>query len=163
MTVNIGRSSSDSDHDTTLARVAVTMIQHWPEWWPRYHDISPEHTLPQLETDNQVLELCVAQPPQTGLLLVHCYHHLSAHLDTGAGLDVVWNKNNTLQLCFEGKCLLIIVVQELDIWVRLMIYYPRSVLNVQNNCDSVFCEYFHNIRWYLSSFSSSLIFNIHSW
>ena len=51
--------------------------------------VSPEHALPQLEADYQVLELRVAHPPYAGLLLVQGHHHLPADLDAGTGLDVV--------------------------------------------------------------------------
>lgn len=53
--------------------------------------VCPEHSLPQLQADNQVLELRVSQPAQTGLLPVHGHHHLSAHLDARTRLDVVYN------------------------------------------------------------------------
>ena len=56
--------------------------------------VCPEHSLPQLQADDEVLELSVSQPAQTGLLPVHGHHHLSTHLNARTGLDIVWNRNH---------------------------------------------------------------------
>ena len=62
----------------------------------------PEHTLPQLETDDEILELGVAEPAQAGLLLVHGHHHLATDLDTGAALDVVCPQEICQQVKYDS-------------------------------------------------------------
>ena len=58
--------------------------------------VGPEDALPELQADDEVLELRVGQPADAGLLLVERHHDLAADLDTGAGLDVVCSERREI-------------------------------------------------------------------